>query len=167
MVPLKEQGMVRGFSLVELTVATAIFSLGIGGLSLLFLLALQGTLESKFRVAAVSQAASLQEMMWLAPEGRAAFMAPGESPAEPACDGGALCTPELMAGSMLESWQRQLESGIPSGRGLVCRDSTPSDGTPSEPACDGIGTPVIKVFWEEPGNDGAVAHRSVRALPLP
>ena len=36
---------------------------------------------------------------------------------------------------------------LPGGTGLVCRDSSPSDGTPGSPRCDGNGMLVVKVFW--------------------
>lgn len=131
-----------GFSLIELTIATAIFSLGMGGLSLLLLLAIQGTVESRLRTLAVIHGASLQEASAL-------YSA-------------------ALAGSFMESWQQRVEKDFPAGSGVICRDSSPDDGNSRDPACDDNGAVVIKVFWEEPGDDSTpVDRRQVRVLPLP
>mgnify|MGYP006992422190 CR=1 FL=1 len=40
----------------------------------------------------------------------------------------------------------------PGGSGVVCLDSTPDDGTATEPACDSGGAMfAVKVFWKERG----------------
>jgi type IV pilus assembly protein PilV len=60
------------------------------------------------------------------------------------------CTPAQLAQDDLYEWGRLLARQLPSGTGIVCIDSTPNDGTPSAPACDGIGTSyAIKVWWGE------------------
>ena len=66
-----------GFSLVELTIATALFSLGMGSLSLLYLLSVQGALEAQLRTSAVTTANSLSEMAMVAPDARERFIHPG------------------------------------------------------------------------------------------
>ena len=158
----------RGFSLVELTVATALFSLGMGSLSLLYLLSVQGMLEARLQTTAVTQADSLSEMVLMAPDARERFIQPG-SHGGLDCSHPNTCTPEQIAGSFMESWQGQLENVLPNGGGLVCRDSTPFDGSAEDFACDGMGDVVVKVIWEEFATDkGApVAHRVVSRLPLP
>ena len=157
-----------GFSLVELAVATALFSLGMGSLSLLYLLSVQGMLEARLQTTAVTYADSLSEMVLMAPDARQRFI-------RPASNGGANCshsnpcTPEQITDSFMESWQGQLENALPNGGGLVCQDSTPLDGTVQDFACDGMGDVVVKVIWEESiTQEGApVAHRVVSRLPLP
>ena len=60
------------------------------------------------------------------------------------------CTPAQLAQDDLYEWGRLLALQLPSGSGVVCIDSTPNDGTPSTPACDGIGTTfAIKIWWGE------------------
>jgi type IV pilus assembly protein PilV len=52
-----------------------------------------------------------------------------------------------MAEHDLYEWLQLLNNTLPSGDGHVCSDSTPKDGTPSSPACDGGGPVAIKVWW--------------------
>lgn len=141
----------RGFSLIELTVAVAIFSAGLGSFSLLLLIAIQGTLESRLHSVAASQICSLGESISMTPA--AGFDFSGTS-AAPACLQGAVCTPMQMAAATLEQWQGQLASQIPGGQGVVCNDSTPGDGSVRDAACDGTGGMIVKVFWTEPGGPG-------------
>lgn len=154
-----------GFSLVELTVAVAIFSMGIGSFSLLLLLALQGTLESRLQSVAVSQVRSLTESVEMLPAVAGNFP---QAPSSPACLQGSVCTPVQMAAATLQQWQAQLAREIPGGRGTVCRDSTPSDGSVRDARCDGAGDRVVKVFWTEPGASGHEIEdrRIVARLPL-
>lgn len=157
-----------GFSLVELTVATALFSLGMGSLSLLYLLSIQGTLEARLQTLAVSHAESAAEMVLLAPDALDRFIHPEED-SEIECVQPNRCNPEQITDSFMESWQNQLEKVFPNGGGLFCRDSTPFDGTTRDFACDGRGDVVIKIAWEEPstGDAGPVPHRVVNQLALP
>lgn len=154
-----------GFSLVELTVAVAIFSTGIGSFSLLLLLALQGTLESRLHSAAVSQVRCLTESAELLPAVAGDFPLTS-SPS--ACLAGSVCAPVPMAAATLQRWQVQLAREIPGGRGTVCRDSTPADGSVRDARCDGAGNGVVKVFWTEPGENKKDTRdrRVVARLPL-
>lgn len=158
----------RGFSLVELTIATALFSLGMGSLSLLYLLAVQGTLQSRLQTLAVTQAESLSEMALLAPDARERFIFPVTG-GNAECSYPGLCTPDQITDSFMESWQRQLDDVLPNGGGIVCRDSTPFDGSSTNFACDGAGGAVIKVTWEEFDSAGGLPtiHRVINRLPLP
>jgi prepilin-type N-terminal cleavage/methylation domain-containing protein len=157
-----------GFSLVELTVATALFSLGMGSLSLLYLLSVQGMLEARLQTTAVTHADSLTEMVLMAPDARERFIRPASNSGVN-CSHSNLCTPEQIADSFMESWQAQLENVLPHGGGTVCRDSTPFDGSTGNFACDGTGDAVVKVVWREfTSKDGSpVPHRLVSTLPLP
>ena len=157
-----------GFSLVELTIATALFSLGMGSLSLLYLLSVQGMLEARLQTMAVTQAASLSEMVMMAPNARERFIQPGIGSGID-CGYPEFCTPTQIADSFMESWQKDLESVLPNGGGIVCRDSTPDDGSAGDFACDGTGDVVVKVAWEELAAKSGepVTHRVTNRLPLP
>lgn len=154
-----------GFSLVELTVALAIFSAGLGSFSLLLLMAIQGTLESRLHSVAASQVWSLSESISMTP---AASLDYSGTSATAACLQGAVCTPVQMATATFGQWQKQLARQIPGGQGIVCKDSTPGDGSVLDAACDGTGDRVIKVFWTETGGHGVdIQDRRVYArLPI-
>lgn len=155
-----------GFSLIELSVATAVYSMGLGGLALMLLLALQGTTGARLDTVAAIHAASLAETIAMTSDAAGHYLSAIEG--GPGCDAGQTCTPEAMAASGLASWRRRLEEDLPQGVGLVCLDATPDDGDAVGPSCDGGGGPVIKVFWELPAEeDGApTGGRHVLQLPL-
>jgi hypothetical protein len=61
-------------------------------------------------------------------------------------------------------WQRLVTRMLPGGSGHVCRDSTPGDGNPADPACDDTGNRVIKVYWRPAGRAGANALLLTKVL---
>jgi type IV pilus assembly protein PilV len=124
-----------GFSLVELSVAMAVFSMGLGSLSMMLLVAIHGTAEARHQTVAAIQVSSLAEMIAMSSDAYGHYINPPES--------------GIHAGNMA-LWQSQLGNELPGGGGLVCRDSTPDDGNADNPSCDGTGGVVIKVFWTEP-----------------
>ena len=161
----------KGFSLLEVTAATAILSMGLGGLSLMMMTAVRGTAEARYVSVAALQAASLAELIAMNPDAVGHYVEPPSGDFS-ACDLGVSCSPAEMAASHIDAWLGQLRGNLPQGRGLVCFDGSPDDGSAQQPACDGDGGPVVKIFWEEPGGgeDQAEAdgHRRVVArLPEP
>jgi type IV pilus assembly protein PilV len=136
-----------GFSFIELSVATAIFSMGLGSLSLMMLAAILGTAEAHHHTIASSQAESMAEMIAMSSDAYGHSIFPVGEPAR-ACNEEA-CPPDSMAAANLAQWVQTLRDELPRGDGLVCRDSTPEDGGPGNPSCDGSGPLVIKIFWDE------------------
>jgi type IV pilus assembly protein PilV len=68
------------------------------------------------------------------------------------CGTTADCTPARMAQLDHAQWNAALAVGLPGGSGVVCRDTTPDDGTAVATGCDGAGNMLaIKVFWTERG----------------
>jgi len=139
----------RGFSLIELSVAAGIYSLGLGSLSLLMLLAVRGTAESAHETAAAVEAASLAEAILLTSDAAGHYaLFPGEAAAS--CDPAVACSPQEMAAWQLAAWRERLSARLPGGAGLVCQDGTPNDGDTADAQCDGSGATFIKVFWNNP-----------------
>jgi type IV pilus assembly protein PilV len=160
------KGSHRGFSFIELSVATAVFSMGLGSLSLMMLAAVQGTAEARHHTVATSQADSMAEMIAMSADAYGHYVFPPDSELVP-CDEGS-CRGETMATENTAFWQEYLRGELPGGGGLVCRDSTPDDGNLDDPSCDGSGSVVIKVFWEEPRHrnaEGGELRRVISRLP--
>lgn len=164
----------RGFSLIELTVATAIYSMGLGSLSLMMLLALHGTGGARLDTMATLHAASLAETIAMSSDAVGHYLNAG-GPAAGDCVHDAPCSIAEMASANLAAWQARVAADLPGGAGLLCLDGTPMDGDGDNPACDGGGAPVIKVFWQAPADRdtsapeglGAEARRQVYRLPQP
>jgi type IV pilus modification protein PilV len=138
-----------GFSLVEVLVAAVIFSIGLGGLSLMMLTSLHGTVEARNYTMATIHASSLAELILLNPSSLGHYINPSaETPSD--CLQGGACSDAAWAAGNLARWQFELEQNLARSSVRVCLDSTPDDGHSAEPACDNAGQPVVKVFWSEP-----------------
>lgn len=140
-----------GFSLVELSVAAAIFSMGLGSMSMLLLTAIHGTSEARHQSMASLQADSLAEMIAMSSDAYGHYVDPVETAAALCAE--AVCAAHVMATDNLAHWQSSLGNELPDGKGIVCRDSSPDDGDLLDPSCDGNGALVIKVFWTEPSHE--------------
>ena len=138
----------HGFSLVEVLVAAIVFSLGLGGLSLMLLTAAHGSVEAQNQTTAAMQAASLAELILLNPAATGHYINPQEEMGA-GCFAPEVCTGAAWAAGNLARWQHELEQNLAGATGTVCLDSTPLDGRAADPACDGDGGTVVKVFWLE------------------
>ena len=156
----------KGFSLIEVVIAIAVFSTGLGGLSLLLMLAIQETTAAHWQAFAASRAQSITELLLTLPSTEL----PTSAASMERCLQGDVCAPDDMSAAALHRWQRDVASMLPNGAGVLCLDATPNDGDASEPGCDGAGERVAKVFWTEPATGGRAGEepRSIVAvLPLP
>ena len=60
------------------------------------------------------------------------------------------CTPAELAVADMTEWSEDVAGQLPGGSGVVCVDSTPSDGTAAAPACDGVGANLaVKIWWTD------------------
>lgn len=151
-----------GFSLVEVLIASAIFSIGCAGLALMLMHAVHGSAEARNRSVATMEASSLAELILLNPTALGHYM--DAAPASANCISGMPCDSADWAADNLERWQLELQQSLADATGLVCRDASPLDGTVDAPACDSSGSTVVKVFWSEVGPSAAAApdpHRVV------
>ena len=135
-----------GFSLLEVLVAAVIMALGLSGLAALLLAGATGTSNAAYRTTAVILADSLAAQVRLTPDAIDTYLSPPPATL-PDCHAPHACTPVQYAQYNLNQWQTELEASLPGSSGLVCRDSSPGDGAPVSPACDGAGSWVIKIFW--------------------
>ena len=155
-----------GFTLLEVLIAIVIFSSGLMGIAGLQVSGMRFTSDSQLRAIAVAQAEALADRMRADPVGVGLkfYDAPDVMPTTGAAGFVdcyvANCDSQHLAQFTLANWDsarananRPKESNadiLPDGHGIVCIDSTPSDGVFGAWACDHIGDIyVIKVSWTE------------------
>ena len=141
-----------GFSLIEVLVASTVFSLGLAGFSALLLTSIISAAEARRAGIATMAAASLSEQLRLNPLALDRYLNPPEY-VSLLCSGEVSCTPEQKADYDFKLWQLKLADNIQNARGLICRDGTPKDGDNGDTHCDGSGPLVIKIFWRGQGVD--------------
>ncbi len=144
-----------GFTLVEVLVTLVIFAFGMLGVAGLQMVSLASMDSAQYRTVATIKASEMAERMRANPDAVYA----GRAPAHGACrtshyndrhENAAPCTVEQLASDDVWDWNTELAAVLPSGKGVVCFDATPDDGTPAAPACDGNGTVVgIKVWYND------------------
>lgn len=135
-----------GFSLLEVLISSALLATALLGLASLTLRGMEDAAASRDELVAailMRDIAGSVALSGLPPE---RFPEPGFAQRE------------------LEQWQQRVSSALPHAHGVVCLDSSPADGDPAQPACDGTGAAVAKVFWKQPLS--GIAERRVRALSL-
>jgi len=157
----KYKSACSGFSLIEVLVASTVFSLGLAGFAALLLASIISSAEARRESIASIAAASLSEQLRLNPTALDRYLDPPEYVFR-ICSGENLCTPEQQADYDFRLWQLELADSIKNARGLICRDETPQDGVEGDNHCDGAGPLVIKIFWRGQGanDDGdSIQHR--------
>ena len=140
-----------GFSLLEVLIASTVFSLGLAGFAALLLSSIIGSTQARREGIAAMAAASLSEQIRMNRFALDRYLNPAEN-ISILCSGGNQCTPEQQADYDFRLWQLELADSIQNARGLVCRDETPQDGVEGNDQCDGSGPAVIKIFWYSQGN---------------
>ena len=143
-----------GFSLLEVLIATTVFSLGLAGFAALLLTSIIGSTQARRESIAAVAAASLSEQIRLNPIAIQRYLDP-PSTISKICTGQYQCTPEQQADYDFKLWQLELADSIQNARGLICRDETPQDGVEGNSHCDGLGPLVIKIFWSGQANDNS------------
>ncbi len=154
-----------GFSLIEVMIAMLVLAVGAGGIALLLLASVQGTVQAQERSMATLQAAELAQLIHANPAVLGHFILPAGFTRN--CNQGSSCSSDEWAASHLQQWQQDLEAGIAQAHGVVCKDSSPMDGDYSDLACDGIGEPLVKIVWQEQSSSQHSQQTQRLVLPLP
>lgn len=151
----------HGFTLIEALISVVIMSIGLLGVAALQTRSLGSTGIASRRSQAILLAGDLADRMRanrLAADLTAASHYANIDAADNACravhynhtHAAAQCGAVALAADDLADWNTQVTTILPAGSGVVCRDSTPNDGTVTEPDCDGNGDAfAIKIFWTE------------------
>jgi type IV pilus assembly protein PilV len=157
--PVRMPGRSRGFTMLEILISIIILSIGLLGLASLQGLSLRNAGNANFRGSATQQAYDLADRMRA---NKAALDAGSYNNQQgvlvATCFQSAGCNTLEMAQMDVYVWNQNNARLLPSGRGFVCTDSTPNDGTPAAPACDNLpNSPyVIKIWWDERVASGAL-----------
>jgi len=146
----------RGTTLIEALITVLVLAVAALAFAALQVRGTSHNASASWRSQATLMAAELTDRLRGNPVGVAAgaynsLITPGSALA---CSAAAPCTPAQMATTDFARWRSALTNLLPSGSGVVCLDSSPSDGSSAVPACDGLGTQlVVKVFWTERGTE--------------
>jgi len=141
--------------MLEVLVTMLIIAVGLLGLAGLQVKGLQANHAAYLRTEATERAYDMADRMRANIKGVDAgdYNNLSGTPTDPGCittD----CTPKQLADYDVRQWNLDNARLLPLGAGAVCLDSTPDDGTPTAPACDGNGTAfAIKLWWDE-GHNG-------------
>ena len=163
-----------GFSILEVLVAVLILSVGLLGLAGLQTLSLKSNVSAAQRSIATQLAYDMSDRM----RANQASVLSGDynyasysvsnaaGTNTTACASAAGCTSSQLAQEDVYEWNQQICAQLPQSTactasgpwGVVCLDSTPNDGTPASPACDGVaGAPyVVKIWWIDDRNNPAL-----------
>jgi len=164
--PMKSRTQ-NGFSLIEVMIAMLILAVGAGALALLLLASVQGTVQAQERSMATLQASELAQLIHANPAALGHFILPVGN--TQSCQQEMTCSSEEWAASHLQQWQRNLEEAMTQAHGIVCLDTSPLDGDPTDLSCDGSGAAMVKITWQEQSrsNQDKQTHRLVLPLPQP
>ncbi|HYE86972.1 MAG TPA: type IV pilus modification protein PilV [Vicinamibacterales bacterium] len=146
-----------GFTLIEILIAILIAAIGVLGIAGLQAFTLKSTHGSNLRSIATRQAYELADSM-RANQGavNAGHYNNQQGTQVNACYQTAGCTEQQMAQMDVYLWNQSNAAALPGGRGFICTDSTPNDGTPTSPTCDNSPSApyVIKLWWDERDGSG-------------
>ena len=152
----------RGATLIEVLVSMLILAGGILGMNALQTSSIKSNQNAYMRQLANTYALDIIER--LRANTQAAANDGYDDPAgvvNANCVSATGCTAAQMAGNDVAEWETLVSTNLPLGAGVVCLDSTPNDGTPIAPACDGAGNLyAVKIWWDD-DRSGAAARNYV------
>lgn len=152
-----------GFNFLEVMVALGVLAVGLAGIAALLIQGMTTSNAANLNSLAVTHAQTGAEMMRANLEAYTGGWYDGTrtsagAPAEVTCTGS--CSATDQASNDFAKWRALLADSLPDGIGYICTDSTPDDGQPGAPACDGNvnSTNVIKVFWRDANDPESLAN---------
>lgn len=149
-----------GVTLIEVLISLLILAIGLLGMAGLQTVSLRSTQSAYLRTQASIASTDIVERVRANLQGIEASSYDNiDGEATVACNTAAGCNFLELAANDIEEWSVALAADFPTGSGMVCADSSPEDGTPALPACDGVGVLyAVKIWWDE-DRDGASEKR--------
>lgn len=167
---MKLRSKQTGTSLVEILVSVVVFGVGLAGSAAMSLTSLRGATDGYFVSQATILAYELADTMRSNIAGyEGSHFASMPAAAPDSCVPGSECTAQEQSQFDAGQWMMHVANALPAGIALICMDSTPDDGQPEAPACDGAGLNTIKIFWfdrstQEGLGEGETFHRLALSL---
>ena len=145
------RGTANGMTLFEVLVAILILSFGMLGMLGLLLSALKLTSTSNYRNIATLESQAMADLLRSNVRNLTSYDAPTDASDANCYTASGCSSTTTRIQTEYSLWLARLATMLPSGTGIVCRDSTPTDGTPANWACTSTaGNPfVVKVCWDE------------------
>lgn len=138
----------NGFALLEVLIAIVVLSFGLLALLGLIVNGVRMTSTSNYRTIAAEQLTSMADMINSNPNLIGSYTSLTNT-GTTNCLKSAGCSTTQLPNNDYYIWQKTLAALLPSGKGTVCLDSTPSDGNSTNFACSGTGRPTVKICWNE------------------
>ncbi|MCK5725301.1 MAG: type IV pilus modification protein PilV [Thiotrichaceae bacterium] len=142
-----------GFSLFEVLITTVIASVSLLGIGILQLKTHQHNSDANFQSHATILAHDMIERMRANPMGivNSSYHLPTATKKDSCYTTGGCSNVDMAENDMYE-WAGggalSITKVLPAGVGIVCLDSTPSDGTATSHACDNTGSLyAVKIWW--------------------
>lgn len=161
----------NGIALIEIMIGVLVFSIAVLGILSMQTRNLIGQATSTSRQTASIQSYAMADNIRILSksvrEGHFDLITGAESKEDidDTCFSSDGCSSELMSKTLVGMWEEQLNAQLINGTGTVCKDSTPDDGTPTAPACDGDGNLfTIKIWWNEDRLSPNVFQRYVTTM---
>ena len=161
-------GRSRGFALLEALIGIVVVGLGFIGMAGLQLSALKDTQTSRNVSTATILARDMADRVRISGVAVAAFNFASAAPTTTVnCVGATnVCSGSDFFSTQYANWISLVQTQLVGGNGIVCRDSTPNDGTPAAPSCSNAATDpmVVKVWWTEKDRNVGTQERYVMPL---
>ena len=146
--------MQRGYIMFEVLISVLVISVGFIGLAGMQVGGLAAANDSLFRSKAVYLSYQMADRVRANMPGAVAgnYDNLTGSGSNPGCVTTA-CTSAQMATNDFFEWAAEVAALLPAGVGVICRDSSPDDGSSTADACDGVASAplAVKVWWTENG----------------
>ena len=148
-----------GFTMLEVLISMVIIAFGLLGVAGLQAFALKNSSSASQRLTATALANDMMDRLRsnFASVDAGGYNKPliADYDAPSGCvnpSSSTVCTTAEVAQNDRYEWQQRVARALPNGRGIVCRDSTPNDGTtPAAHGCDDLGVVLfaVKIWWTD------------------